>query len=165
VQTTSKSHQTRRSLRPFDLAAIAVCYAATLGLLGWVGLQREMGVAFFGGLAVAAAIALYHMKLIWQRDPQQCFRAFLHNTCFGAAVFRRYCAQLSAAKLMTDKPRATAGCSGRPADFAQAFQRIRIFAANHEVKIRSLARQQLDARAKHTFVLDFAHRAGAPLRR
>ena len=71
----------------YDLAAIAICYAATLGLLGWVGVQREMGWAFYGGLAVAAAIALYHMKLIRQRDPQQCFRAFLHNTWFGAAVF------------------------------------------------------------------------------
>lgn len=71
----------------FDLAAIVFCYAATLGLLGWVGVQRGMGGAFYGGLAVAAAIALYHLKLIWQRDPQQCFRAFLHNTWFGAAVF------------------------------------------------------------------------------
>lgn len=71
----------------FDLAAIALCYAATLGLLGWVGKQREMGWAFYGGLAVAAAIALYHMVLIRQRDPAQCFRAFLHNAWFGAAVF------------------------------------------------------------------------------
>ena len=71
----------------YDLVAIAVCYAATLGLLGWVGVQREMGWAYTGGLAVAAAIAAYHMKLIRQRDPQQCFRAFLHNTWFGAAVF------------------------------------------------------------------------------
>ena len=71
----------------YDLAAIAVCYAATLGLLGWVGKQREMGWAFYGGLAVAAAIALYHMVLIRQRDPAQCFRAFLHNAWFGAAVF------------------------------------------------------------------------------
>ncbi|MFO7543419.1 MAG: 4-hydroxybenzoate octaprenyltransferase [Thiobacillus sp.] len=71
----------------FDLAAIAMCYAITLGLLAWVGLQREMGVAFFGGLGVAAAIALYHMRLIRHRDPQQCFRAFLHNTWLGAAVF------------------------------------------------------------------------------
>ena len=71
----------------FDLAAIAICYAATLGLLGWVGVQRELGAAFYGGLAVATAIALYHMMLIRQRDPQQCFRAFLHNTWFGAAVF------------------------------------------------------------------------------
>ncbi|HBU29758.1 MAG TPA: 4-hydroxybenzoate octaprenyltransferase [Thiobacillus sp.] len=70
-----------------DLVAIALCYAATLGLLGWVGAQREMGWAFYGGLTVAAAIALYHMTLIRQRDPRQCFRAFLHNTWFGAAVF------------------------------------------------------------------------------
>jgi 4-hydroxybenzoate polyprenyltransferase len=71
----------------FDLAAIAVCYAAALGLLGWVGLQRGLGAAFYAGLGIAAAIALYHMKLIRHRDPQQCFRAFLHNTWFGAAVF------------------------------------------------------------------------------
>jgi len=58
-----------------------------LGLLAWVGQQREMGMAFYGRLAAAAAIARYHMKLIRQRDPQQCFRAFLHNTWLGAAVF------------------------------------------------------------------------------
>lgn len=71
----------------FDLAAIAVCYGATLLLLCWVGLQREMGTAFYAGLGVAAAIALYHMRLIRHRDPQRCFQAFLHNTWFGAAVF------------------------------------------------------------------------------
>ena len=71
----------------FDLAAIAVCYGITLGLLAWVGWQRGLGVAFYGGLAIAAAIALYHMLLIRTRDPQQCFRAFLHNTWFGAVVF------------------------------------------------------------------------------
>jgi 4-hydroxybenzoate polyprenyltransferase len=71
----------------FDVAAIAVCYAATLGLLGWVGLQRQMGWAFYGGLALAAAIALYHLLLIRERDPRQCFRAFLHNAWFGAAIF------------------------------------------------------------------------------
>ena len=71
----------------FDLAAIAVCYGITLGLLAWVGWQRGLGVAFYSGLAIAAAIALYHMLLIRTRDPQQCFRAFLHNIWFGAAVF------------------------------------------------------------------------------
>jgi 4-hydroxybenzoate polyprenyltransferase len=70
-----------------DLTAIALCYAATLVLLGWVGLQLKLGIAFYGGLGVAAAIAIYHLRLIRERDPQQCFRAFLHNTWFGAAVF------------------------------------------------------------------------------
>jgi 4-hydroxybenzoate polyprenyltransferase len=71
----------------FDLAAIAVCYAATLILLAWVGWQRQMDAIFYAGLGVAAAIALYHLKLIRHREPRQCFRAFLHNTWFGAAVF------------------------------------------------------------------------------
>ncbi|WP_324780318.1 4-hydroxybenzoate octaprenyltransferase [Thiobacillus sedimenti] len=70
-----------------DLAAIAICYAATLALLGWVGGLRGLGPAFYGGLVAAAAIALYHMRLIRHREPRQCFRAFLHNTWFGAAVF------------------------------------------------------------------------------
>lgn len=70
-----------------DLTAIAVCYGVTLGLLGWVGLRLGMGVPFYSGLAVAAMIALYHLKLIRQREPRQCFRAFLHNTWFGAVVF------------------------------------------------------------------------------
>lgn len=71
----------------YDLIAIALCYCITLALLGWVGWQRGLGLAFFGGLATAAGIALYHLWLIRERDPQQCFRAFLHNTWFGAAVF------------------------------------------------------------------------------
>ncbi len=71
----------------FDLAAIASCYGATLSLLAWVGWHRQLGPAFYAGLLVAAGIALYHMMLIRQRDPKQCFRAFLHNTWFGAAVF------------------------------------------------------------------------------
>ncbi len=71
----------------FDLAAIALCYAATLALLAWVGAQRAFGVWYYAGLVVAAAVALYHMRLIRTRDPRQCFRAFLHNTWFGAAIF------------------------------------------------------------------------------
>jgi len=71
----------------FDLVAIAVCYGLTLALLAWVGLQRNMGIVFYGGLITAAAIAVYHMSLIRSRDPKQCFRAFLHNTWFGAAIF------------------------------------------------------------------------------
>lgn len=71
----------------FDIAAIAACYTAALGLIAWVGVKRELGWAFYAGLGVAALIAFYHLWLIRNRDPKQCFRAFLHNTWFGAAVF------------------------------------------------------------------------------
>ena len=39
------------------------------------------------GLAAAAALAGYHYTLIRGRDREFCFRAFLHNTWFGCAVF------------------------------------------------------------------------------
>ena len=71
----------------FDLLAIGICYALTLALLAWVGQQRHLGWVFYVGLGVAAAIAVYHLVLIRTRDPRHCFRAFLHNTWFGAAVF------------------------------------------------------------------------------
>ncbi|OJZ18206.1 MAG: 4-hydroxybenzoate polyprenyltransferase [Thiobacillus sp. 65-29] len=71
----------------FDVAAVALCYAATLALLAWVGMRLALGHFFHVGLVVAAGIALYHLVLIRERVPAQCFRAFLHNTWFGAAVF------------------------------------------------------------------------------
>jgi 4-hydroxybenzoate polyprenyltransferase len=71
----------------FDLAAIALCYLSALALLGWVGARLGLGLPYFAGLMLAAAIAAYHLWLIRGRDPALCFRAFLHNTWFGAAVF------------------------------------------------------------------------------
>jgi len=71
----------------FDIAAIMFCYAATLALLGWVGRQLGFGWPFALGLATAAGIAAYHYTLIKDRDRMRCFKAFLHNNWFGAAVF------------------------------------------------------------------------------
>jgi len=71
----------------YDLVAIACCYAATLAILGVVGYARDIGWPFYVGLAAAGAIALYHLRLIRHREPHACFRAFLHNSWFGAAVF------------------------------------------------------------------------------
>ncbi len=71
----------------FDIAAIALCYAATLALLDQVGRQAGLGAAFYGGLLAAAGVALYHLWLIRGRDRAACFKAFLHNNWFGFAVF------------------------------------------------------------------------------
>jgi 4-hydroxybenzoate polyprenyltransferase len=45
------------------------------------------GIWFFGGLAVAAALALYQQVLIREREPLPCFKAFLNNNYFGMAIF------------------------------------------------------------------------------
>jgi len=71
----------------FDIAAIALCYAATLALLGHIGWRAGLGAVFYAGLSVAAGIALYHLWLIRERERAACFKAFLHNTWFGFAVF------------------------------------------------------------------------------
>jgi 4-hydroxybenzoate polyprenyltransferase len=44
-------------------------------------------VWYFIGLVLAGGIALYHYRLIRHRQREACFRAFLHNNWFGAAVF------------------------------------------------------------------------------
>lgn len=71
----------------FDIAAVALCYLAALALLTYVGRQAGVGLLFYVGLVAAAGIALYHLWLIRQRERSACFKAFLHNTWFGFAVF------------------------------------------------------------------------------
>jgi len=71
----------------FDVTAVMLCYAVTLALLAWVGVQNGLGASYGLGLVAAAGIAAYHYGLIRRREPSACFKAFLHNTWFGAAVF------------------------------------------------------------------------------
>ncbi len=70
----------------FDIAAVVVCYAATLGLLAWVGRLEGRGDAYWAGLAVAAGMTVYHLWLIRNRTRDGCFAAFNHNNWWGAAV-------------------------------------------------------------------------------
>jgi len=71
----------------FDVAAVMACYAASLLILGWVGLATGSGAIFLAGLVVSAGIIAYHYTLIRERDRPKCFKAFLHNNWVGAAIF------------------------------------------------------------------------------
>ncbi len=71
----------------YDVAAVMLCYGATLGILAGIGVSLHFGGLYFAGLAVAAAIAGYHYTLIRNRERSKCFKAFLHNNWLGAAVF------------------------------------------------------------------------------
>jgi 4-hydroxybenzoate polyprenyltransferase len=77
-----------------DITAVMLCYGITLALLGYVGWQLHLGWPYYLGLAAAAGIAGYHYTLIKERDPARCFKAFLHNNWFGAAVFAGMVASL-----------------------------------------------------------------------
>jgi 4-hydroxybenzoate polyprenyltransferase len=79
----------------FDVAAVMICYVVALGILVGIGMNLRYGWAYYAGLVVAAAIAVYHYQLIRGRDRERCFKAFLHNNWFGAAVFVGLVAELS----------------------------------------------------------------------
>jgi len=71
----------------FDVMAVMLCYVITLALLALAGLMVGLGLAYFFGLIIAEGIALYHYKLIKDRNREKCFAAFLHNNWLGATIF------------------------------------------------------------------------------
>ena len=71
----------------FDVAAVMLCYAATLAIIGGIGYSLHLGGAFYAGLAVAAGIMGVHYTWIKGRERMPCFKAFLHNNWVGAAIF------------------------------------------------------------------------------
>ena len=70
-----------------DRTVVACVQAAVILVLVLVGRRAELGVFYYGGVSVAAVLAAYQQYLIRKRDAEGCFRAFLNNNWFGAAVF------------------------------------------------------------------------------
>jgi 4-hydroxybenzoate polyprenyltransferase len=70
-----------------DRLAIALLQGTALLLLIQLGLKDGRGDWYFGGIAVAAWLAVHQQWLTRARDPAACFRAFLNNNYFGAAIF------------------------------------------------------------------------------
>ena len=71
----------------FDVAAVMASYAAFIVIWAAIGVRKDFGAAYFAGLAVAAAIAVWHWTLIRDRSRDGCFRAFRLNHWLGFAVF------------------------------------------------------------------------------
>ncbi|NHZ97669.1 4-hydroxybenzoate octaprenyltransferase [Massilia sp. CCM 8734] len=71
----------------FDVAAVMLCYGAALAIILVCGWLEGLRAWFVGGIAVAAAVALYHYTLIRGRERMACFAAFRHNNWLGAALF------------------------------------------------------------------------------
>jgi 4-hydroxybenzoate polyprenyltransferase len=71
----------------YDLVFNAGLQSIALAVLVFVGCMLDLGFLFYVGLLVAAATVIYQNRLCKDRDRDLCFRAFLNNTWFGAAVF------------------------------------------------------------------------------
>jgi 4-hydroxybenzoate polyprenyltransferase len=70
-----------------DRQIIAIIQVMVLVCLLMIGYQAQLGLYYYGGVLVAAALAAYQQGLIRYREREGCFRAFLNNNWFGAAVF------------------------------------------------------------------------------
>jgi 4-hydroxybenzoate polyprenyltransferase len=71
----------------YDIAAVMMCYVATLLLLAAAGAYLQMNAYYYAGLVAASCTAVYHYFLIKNRDRKNCFKAFLGNNWFGLFVF------------------------------------------------------------------------------
>ena len=70
-----------------DLSIIAALQSATVITLVLLGLRLHYGVAWFAGIAIAAALFVYQQRLIRERETARCFRAFRNNVWVGFALF------------------------------------------------------------------------------
>jgi len=55
-------------------------YGVTLALLAVIGLHRGLGLVYYLGIAVAAAVMIHHHRLIRGRDREACFRPLTRTT-------------------------------------------------------------------------------------
>ena len=71
----------------FDVTLTMLSYLMFFIIMVTIGIQIRLGPIYFAGLALAAAMAVYHYRLIRTRTREGCFKAFMHNNWLGAAVF------------------------------------------------------------------------------
>ncbi len=71
----------------YDRALIALFQLFTLIVLFYIGNRVNLDGYYYGGLIIATGFAVYQQMLIRNRQEEGCFKAFLNNAWFGAAVF------------------------------------------------------------------------------
>ncbi|AKH37006.1 MULTISPECIES: 4-hydroxybenzoate octaprenyltransferase [Nitrosomonas] len=75
------------TLGRFDITGIMLCHTIFLGIMVYVGWLLQRGVPYYLSLAAVLGLVGYQYALIRERNPANCFKAFLHNNWVGATVF------------------------------------------------------------------------------
>ncbi|SIR26553.1 4-hydroxybenzoate polyprenyltransferase [Aeromonas sp. RU39B] len=71
----------------WDRHIIGLLQIATLLLLLAVGLLAGLGIAYYGGLLVAGLLFIQQQRMIYLREREPCFQAFLANNQVGMVLF------------------------------------------------------------------------------
>ena len=80
-------HTSALTLGRWDVAAVMASYAAMVAILLCLGFYLSLSWPYYAGLGAAAAMMLYHWRLIRDRSREGAFKAFRHNNWVGAAIF------------------------------------------------------------------------------
>ncbi len=70
-----------------DRLIIGLLQLSFIGLMIMAGVNFNLGTFYYLGLVAAAGLCVYHQYLIRERDPAECFQAFLHNNWVGVVIF------------------------------------------------------------------------------
>lgn len=70
-----------------DRVIIGILQLSFLLVLVLIGDQLEISFIYYIGILMVAGLAIYQQKLVVNREPAQCLRAFLNNNWVGAALF------------------------------------------------------------------------------
>jgi len=71
----------------YDVAGVMVAHGLFLLTMVLIGYTQFLGVLYYVGLAVAAALVYLQYRLIRDRTREGCFKAFLNNNWVGLAIF------------------------------------------------------------------------------
>ena len=71
----------------YDKAIVALLQIVILILLGIIGKIANLNYLFDISLMIASSLFIYQQYLIKDRQPGECFKAFLNNNWFGLVIF------------------------------------------------------------------------------
>ena len=71
----------------YERHIMAVLQLIILALLIAVGVMKQLGWFYYGGVMIAGGLSVYQQVLIFHREKSRCFKAFLNNNWYGLAVF------------------------------------------------------------------------------
>jgi 4-hydroxybenzoate polyprenyltransferase len=75
------------TLGPWDVSAVIGSYAAMLAILAVAGFMVSLAWPYYLALAAAAAMVVYHWRVIRARTREGCFKAFRQSHWIGAVIF------------------------------------------------------------------------------
>lgn len=71
----------------YDKLVIGALQLVTLLLMITVGYLMQLDNVFYYSILISGALFLYQQKIIANREPNECFRAFLNNNYVGLILF------------------------------------------------------------------------------